>query len=161
MHRPWLAPIVIIFWCLTTSWLVVAKILPSLLPGSPPGYQALYASNNRLIPVAWTVLWKEQPIGWAVSNSEPGRQMERSPSKQPLHFDRLPIEELAARPGLKPLMGRALDAPRTVSTSRPAAPCRSTRKGQLRAFRSDRRPPRAAVDKVVLDGTVDDGHVKI
>ena len=67
MQRPWLAAFIIVFWCTTTSWLVVAKILPSLMPGSPPGYQALYASNNRLIPVAWTVLWKEQPLGWATS----------------------------------------------------------------------------------------------
>ena len=107
MHRPWLTPIIIIFWCVTTTWLVVAKILPSLLPGSPPGYQALYASNNRLIPVAWGVLWKDQPLGWAVSESvrddDGGVGVETI-----LHFERLPIDELL--PGwMKTLVGRALD----------------------------------------------------
>ncbi len=157
MHRPWLSPIVIIFWCLTTSWLVVAKILPSLMPGSPPGYQALYASNNRLIPVAWTVLWKDQPIGWAVSESR--RDADGHVAVETaLRFDRLPIEELL--PGwIKPMMGRALERAAVFDLE-----ARGTMsidpQGQLRAFRSVVDLP-GKVDRVVLDGTVDDGHVKI
>lgn len=157
MHRPWLAPIVIVFWCLTTSWLVAAKILPSLLPGSPPGYQALYASNNRLIPVAWTVLWKEQPIGWAVSESDRDAGGDVT-VKTALRFDRLPIEELL--PGwMKPIMGRALERAATVDLE-----ARGTMsidpKGQLRAFRSVVDLP-GRIDRVVLDGTIEEGHVKI
>ncbi|MFM8433903.1 MAG: hypothetical protein ACKOBP_00955 [Planctomycetia bacterium] len=157
MHRPWLAPIVIVFWCLTTGWLVVAKILPSLLPGSPPGYQALYASNNRLIPVAWTVLWKDQPIGWAVSESHRGADGDVT-VETALRFDRLPIEELI--PGwIKPLVGRALE--RTAVVDLEARGTMSIDpQGQLRAFRSVVDLP-GKVDRVVLHGTVDDGHVKV
>jgi hypothetical protein len=157
MHRPWLAPIVIVFWCLTTGWLVTAKILPSLLPGSPPGYQALYASNNRLIPVAWTVLWKEQPIGWAVSESRRGDEGDVT-VETALRFDRLPIEELL--PGwIKPLVGRALE--RTAVVDLEARGTMSIdAQGQLRAFRSAVDLP-GKVDRVLLHGTVDDGHVKV
>jgi len=38
LSRPLFAPFVIAFWCLTSGWLFVAKILPALQPGSPPGY---------------------------------------------------------------------------------------------------------------------------
>lgn len=157
MHRPWLAPIVIVFWCLTTGWLVTAKILPSLLPGSPPGYQALYASNNRLIPVAWTVLWKEQPIGWAVSESHRGPEGDVT-VETALRFDRLPIEELL--PGwMKPLVGRALE--RTAVVDLEARGTMSIdAQGQLQAFRSAVDLP-GKVDRVLLHGTVDDGHVKV
>lgn len=157
MHRPWLAPIVIVFWCLTTGWLVTAKILPSLLPGSPPGYQALYASNNRLIPVAWTVLWKEQPIGWAVSESRRGDEGDVT-VETALRFDRLPIEELLPA-WMKPLVGRALE--RTAVVDLEARGTMSIdAQGQLRAFRSAVDLP-GKVDRVLLHGTVDDGHVKV
>lgn len=61
LHRPALIPLVFIFWGVSSGWLLVEKILPTLSPGSPPGYQALYTSENRLVPVAWTVLWNDQP----------------------------------------------------------------------------------------------------
>jgi hypothetical protein len=157
MHRPWLTPIIIIFWCATTTWLVVAKIVPSLLPGSPPGYQALYASNNRLIPVAWGVVWKDRPLGWAVSESvrddDGGVGVETI-----LHFDRLPIDELL--PGwMKTLVGRALDGS-VVFDFEARSTLSIDADGQLQSFHSTVDLP-GRVDKVVLDGTVDDGHVKI
>lgn len=157
MHRPWLAPIVVIFWSLTTGWLVAAKILPTLLTGSPPGYQALYASNNRLIPVGWIVLWKERPIGWAVSESR--RDASGHVTVQTaLRFDRLPIEELI--PGwIKHLVGSALE--RTGAVDLEARGTMSIDpQGRLRAFRSVVDLP-GTVDPVVLEGTIDDGHVKV
>ena len=69
LYRPWLIPLVVLFWCASSGWLLLAKILPTLSPGSPPGYQALYMAENRLVPVAWTVLWNDQPLGWAMSQS--------------------------------------------------------------------------------------------
>jgi hypothetical protein len=157
MHRPWLTPIIIIFWCATTTWLVVAKILPSLLPGSPPGYQALYASNNRLIPVAWGVLWKDQPLGWAVSESS--RDDDGSVGVETiLHFERLPIDELLPA-WMKTLVGRALDGS-VVFDFEARSTLSIDATGQLRSFHSTVDLP-GRVDQVVLDGTVDDGHVKI
>ena len=107
MQRPWLAAIVILFWCLTTSWLVVEKILPALRTGSPPGYQALYASNNRLIPVAWTVHWNGQPLGWATSQSQTvdgGSICVESL----LHLDRLPLDKILPV-WIKPMLHRVSD----------------------------------------------------
>lgn len=157
MHRPWLAPFIILFWCLTTTWLVVAKIVPAFLPGSPPGYQALYASNNRLIPVAWTVLWKDRPLGWAVSDSRHGPDDELHVETL-LHLDSLPLDELLPA-WTKPLLGRAIDRAAALSLD---ARGRLTidRQGSLRAFRSLVDLP-GGVESIVLDGTVDDGHVKI
>jgi hypothetical protein len=157
MHRPWLAPIIILFWCLTTTWLVAAKIVPSLLPGSPPGYQALYASNNRLIPVAWAVVWKDQPLGWAVSDSH--REDDGGVTVETvLHFERLPIDELLP-PWTKPLIGRSLDRSLPLDFEARGTLFIDPR-GQLQAFRSTVDLPGGA-DKVLLNGTVDDGHVKI
>lgn len=157
MHRPWLAPFIILFWCLTTTWLVVAKIVPAFLPGSPPGYQALYASNNRLIPVAWTVLWKDRPLGWAVSDSRHGPDDELHVETL-LHFDSLPLDELLPA-WTKPLLGRAIERAAALSLD---ARGRLTidRQGSLRAFRSLVDLP-GGVESIVLDGTVDDGHVRI
>ncbi len=157
MQRPWLAAFIIIFWCVTTSWLVVEKILPSLMPGSPPGYQAFYASNNRLVPVAWTVLWKDEPLGWASSRStrfEDGRVAVDSL----LHFDRLPIEEMLPM-WIKPLLKRAIsNAPLPAFEARGSLSIDD--RGQLNAFRSAVDLPGTG-EKVVLTGTVDDGHVHV
>ncbi len=157
MYRPWLAPFIILFWCLTTTWLVVAKIVPAFLPGSPPGYQALYASNNRLIPVAWTVLWKDRPLGWAVSDSRHGPEDELHVETL-LHFDSLPLDELLPA-WTKPLLGRTIERAAALSLD---ARGRLTidRQGSLRSFRSLVDLP-GGVESIVLDGTVDDGHVKI
>jgi len=157
MKRPWLAAFIIIFWCITTSWLVVEKILPSLMPGSPPGYQAFYASNNRLVPVAWTVLWKDEPLGWATSRStrfDDGRVAVDSL----LHFDRLPIEEMLPV-WIKPLVRRATEHTKSLAFEARGSLSIDGR-GQLNAFRSAVDLPGTA-EKVVLAGTVVDGHVHI
>jgi len=157
MHRPWLAPFIILFWCVTTTWLVVAKILPALLPGSPPGYQALYASNNRLIPVAWNVLWQDRPIGWAVSDSQRGANGEVTVETL-LHFDSLPLDELLPA-WTRPLIGRAIDRSSALNLEARGRLTIDPR-GNLQAFRSTVDLP-GGVAPVVLDGTVDDGHVRI
>jgi hypothetical protein len=157
MQRPWLAPLTIIFWCVTTSWLVVEKILPSLLPGSPPGYQALYAANNRLIPVAWTVLWQDHPLGWATSQSR-AHDDGSVTVETLLHFDRLPIDEMLPS-WVKPLLGRAIEQTAAVQFD-----ARGTLEidvqGELKAFHSVVNLPGGS-PPVVLSGTVADGNVKI
>jgi len=77
LQRPFFTPIVIAFWSVTTGWLMVSKILPAWQPGLPPGQQALYASDSRMLPVAWSVACNDQPIGWAltrVTRSAAGRR---------------------------------------------------------------------------------------
>lgn len=157
MHRPWLAPFIILFWCLTTSWLVVAKILPSLLPGSPPGYQALYASNNRLIPVAWTVRWQDRPLGSAVSESR--RSADGNVTVETLlRIDNLPLHDLLPA-WTVPIIGRAI-SPGTEVQFEARGRLMIDPQGSLRAFRSTVDLPGGG-HQVLLNGTVDDGHVKI
>lgn len=157
MQRPWLAAFIVVFWCATTSWLVVAKILPSFMPGSPPGYQAFYASNNRLIPVAWTVLWKDQPLGLAISRSQRGVDGALAVESL-LHFDRLPIGEMLPT-WTRPLVGTAIDhAAEFAFDARGELSINPA--GQLESFRSTIDLP-GSRDKVMLAGTVDEGHVEI
>lgn len=155
LYRPWLIPLVLVFWCVTSGWLFVAKILPSLTPGSPPGYQAFYASEGRLVPVAWTVLWNDQPLGWASSQSsrtEDGGMDVRSL----LHFDRLPIDEVLPawakmflQTSFDPAASYALDARGRLSIDA---------QGDLRTFSSTVSLP-ATASRVFLDGRIEDGEV--
>jgi hypothetical protein len=157
LYRPWLIPLVLVFWCVTSGWLFVAKILPSLTPGSPPGYQAFYASEGRLVPVAWTVLWNDQPLGWASSQSsrtEEGGLDVRSL----LHFDRLPIAEvlpawakMLLQTSFDPAASYALDARGRLSIDA---------KGNLRTFSSTVSLP-ATASRVFLDGRIEDGEVYV
>ena len=157
LHRPWLIPLVVIFWCVSSGWLLVEKILPSLSPGSPPGYQALYVSENRFVPVAWTVLWNEQPLGWALSRSERTDEGGMEVNSL-LHFDRLPINEVLPawtkmflRQSFDPGMSYALDARGHLSIDR---------QGNLKSFSSVVDLP-ATADRVFLDGKIDDGEVTV
>jgi len=157
LYRPWSILLVVVFWCVTTGWLVVEKILPSLAPGSPPGYQALYASGNRLAPVAWTVSWNDLPLGYATSEAvrteSGGMEVESL-----LHFDRLPIDEML--PAWTKLLLRPTVAPGTTLTLDARSRMEIDADGHLRAFSSKVDLP-GTVDCVTLDGTVDDGDVSI
>ena len=157
LHRPLLIPLVILFWCVSSGWLLVEKILPALSPGSPPGYQALYLAENRLVPVAWTVLWNDEPLGWATSQSERTNEGGMEVSSL-LHFDRLPMDEvlpawskLLLRHSFDPAASYALDA-RGHLTIDP--------RGDLRSFRSVVTLP-ATADRVFLNGRIDKGEVTV
>ena len=157
LHRPWFTPIVVVFWCVTSGWLLVEKILPSLAPGSPPGYQAIYTSDSGLIPVAWTVHWNDQPLGWAIAESQ------RTPLgglvvDSRMHFDRLPLDEilpawtsLLVRKALPQGGGLTFDARGRLAID-PA--------GDLRSFMSVVNVP-GSTEQVLLNGTVDAGAVRV
>jgi hypothetical protein len=157
LHRPWLAPIVVGFWCVTSGWLLVAKVLPTLRGGAPPGYQALYASGSRLLPVGWTVHWNDNPLGWAVTDSR--READGAVNvRSCLHFDRLPLEDILpdwAGSLVQRSWRNAKGLPFTA-TGRLAIDAA----GRLRAFTSTVDLP-GSPDGIVLTGTVDDGAVNI
>ena len=185
--RPWFAPFIVGFWCLTTGWLVISKILPSLAPGSPPGYQALYASGSKPIPVAWTVLWDDQPLGWAMSLARVADDGGMTVESR-MRLDRIPLDEVLpdwTRTLVRRLLEAAMDggnppadsfpggtspshdAPRDARTATSGALGLEARgflsinsSGQLESFNSTVHLPDVG-DTVFLDGTVDDGHVAI
>lgn len=157
MQRPLFTSVVVGFWFVTSGWLFVAKILPSLQPGSPPGQQALYTADGRLVPVGWTVVWNERPVGWALTlpeRHEDGRLLVESH----LHFEQLPIGDvlptwagLLLRRVLRDGVAAALDARGRLSIDPD---------GRLSAFSSTVSMPGAA-ETVELEGTVNAGRVDV
>jgi len=154
LQRPFLTPVVIAFWCVTTGWLTVAKILPAWQPGTPPGQQARYATGSRLLPVAWTVTCDDQPLGWALTRLT---RTDRSGVivDSHLHLERVPWEELL--PGLATLLMRRLTDQRDTrfdARGRMAI----DEQGTLNSFSSVVNLP-GADQPVVLTGLVDEGTV--
>lgn len=153
--RPWCAPFIILFWGITSGWLVVTKIVPSLRPGAPPGYQALSASDAVLEPVAWTVEWNERPVGWALT------ELERAPDggllvRSRLRFDRMPFGELI--PGwVAALM--PVSVPRDMATEiETRGHMEIDPSGQLRRFSSVVSVP-AAFQTITLEGSCRQGSL--
>ena len=157
LQRPWLAPIVVAFWCITTGWLVMTKILPSMAGGSPPGYQASYTTGKRMIPVAWTVQWDDQTLGWAVAETQ------RTPTggllvDSRMHFERLPLDEMMPA-WTKMLVERVL--PKSTSFAFDAHSRLSIdAAGELRTFVSEVDLP-GSKEQVYLTGNVNDGSVAV
>lgn len=153
--RPWLIPFVVVFWFVTSGWLLVEKILPTLSPGTPPGHQAAHAADGT--PVGWTVLWNDQPLGWALSQSrregDGGMEVETT-----LHFDRLPMDEIL--PAWAKLLVRQSFDPKAVIALDARGHLSIDAAGSLRSFRSAIGSPSSA-EQVVLSGTIDDGNVTV
>ncbi|MDA1200513.1 MAG: hypothetical protein O3C39_02405 [Planctomycetota bacterium] len=157
LQRPFFTPVAIGFWCITSGWLVAAKILPAWQPGAPPGHQGLYATAGGLAPVAWTVSCNGRPIGGALTRSIRSERAGVFVDSR-LHFDSLPWNEIL--PGW---------ATRLVTRLMPAdhdSPFDARGRlaiddaGKLRSFSSvvqlpGRRHP------LVLTGTVNEGAVTI
>jgi hypothetical protein len=157
LERPLLTPLVLGFWLVTTGWLVVSKILPTLSPGSPPGHQALYTAGNQPVPVAWTVQFDDRPVGWALASGERSEAGGLTVDTH-LRIDRLPLDDM-----LPPWVGLLLRRA-AVDTATVAFDARGRLDidpaGRLVAFTSRVTLP-ASVDEVRLTGTVDEGTVKV
>jgi hypothetical protein len=156
LQRPFFTPVVVAFWCVTTGWLAIAKILPAWQPGAPPGHQALYATGSRLMPVAWTVTCGDEPVGWALTRpTRIGKEGIQVDSR--LHFDRLPLNELL--PSWATLLVRQLsDDPFAAFDARGRLIIDS--RGALESFSSVVDLP-GTDQPLVLNGTVHDGTVSI
>lgn len=157
IRQPWFAPIIVLFWAVSTGWLVVHKIMPMLAPGSPPGYKAFYASGSRMVPVAWSVTWNDRPVGWASSECVPqddgGCVVETR-----LRFERLPLDDMLPRwttmligGGLPQAAMLTLDTRGRLSIDK---------EGQLRRFTSVVSIPEFN-QTIFLTGTNNAGHVRI
>ena len=157
LQRPWFTPIVVVFWCLTSGWLLVEKILPSLSPGSPPGYQAMYTSDSGLIPVAWTVQWNDQPLGWAIAESQ-RTALGGLLVDSRMHFDRLPLDEIV--PAWTSLLVRKALPKEGKLTFDARGRLAIDAAGDLRSFMSIVNVPGSA-EQVLLNGTVDAGTVRV
>lgn len=70
MYSRWFNVAVFGFWLLTMSWLVRAKILPSLIVGEPPTYRKILASDESPeTPITWSIWLNDAPLGWAEAHN--------------------------------------------------------------------------------------------
>lgn len=157
LPRALFVPFVIAFWCLTSGWLFVAKILPALQPGSPPGYQALYAPDGRIVPVAWTVLWNNVPVGWALTEAERTDDNGLDVTSR-LHFQRLPLDEML--PSWAGALVQRLVARQAAATFDATGRLFIDEEGRLQRFLSVVHVPGTG-EQIRLEGAVDDGMVQI
>jgi len=157
LQRPLLTPLVLGLWLATTGWLVLTKIVPVFNQGLPPGHQALYASGDRLIPVAWTVSWNERPLGWALSTAHKNESGGLDVDTR-LHFDHLPLNDML--PSWAGLMVRQMASDDGLVTLDARGRLEIDAAGSLRRFGSTVSMPGSARE-VVLTGTVDDGEATI
>ena len=157
LTRPWLIPVILAAWAISMNWLVTAKIVPSWSEDAPPGNQILYATDNKLIPVAWTVLWNDVPVGYAISRSTrlPDRGLE---VESLLHFDFMPLDEMLPawiqafmQPGAKQRITIPFDTRGTVLLDA---------RGMLRSFASTVAIPGSG-SRIALTGTVVDGLASV
>ena len=157
LERPWLTPLVVAFWLVTSGWLVVAKILPSFAPGPPPGFQAYYLPDSIPIPVGWTVFWNDQPLGWAVADSTRTAAGGLVVDSR-VHCDALPLQEIV--PGwTRPLLQKSLPDTAVIPLDA-SGQIVIDPEGRLRSFRSTVAMP-GSDDLVVLRGMVHDGDVTV
>lgn len=133
------------------GWLLIAKVLPALAPGLPPGYQAYYTTAaSEPIPVGWTVVWNDRSVGSAASITT------RTPLSglvvhSHLRLEHLPLGDLLPS-WSKTFLGTAVDMQQRISleaTSRLEIDPR----GRLEAFHSLVALP-GGVDRVRLRGRV-------
>lgn len=157
LTRPWLIPVIIAAWAISMNWLVTAKIVPSWREDAPPGNQILYATDNKLIPVAWTVLWNDAPVGYSISRATrlPDRGLE---VESLLHFDFMPLDEMLPlwlQTFIQPGMNRRITIPFDTRGTVTLDP-----RGTLRSFASTVAIPGSS-GKISLKGTVHEGLASV
>jgi hypothetical protein len=86
--------LVVLLWLASMTWLVVEKVLPPLLGGTPPDYNAVLAARGQA-PDCWRIVWKEQTIGFAASRVIEPAGADRE-IRSVVQFEKLPLEELLA-----------------------------------------------------------------
>ncbi len=68
MFNRWLNIAIFACWATSVGWLVIQKILPTLLVGEPPSFRTII-ENQSEAPVGWRVLLNERRVGWAAAQT--------------------------------------------------------------------------------------------
>lgn len=150
MQRPLATMLILGCAALANGWLFMAKILPTLTPGQPPGYKALYSDGSAPRPVAWTIILNDTVVGTAVSlaeSTDDAGMIVRST----LRLDQLPIEEIVPA-WAKFFVGNVLKSNPNISL-RAAGRMKIDEAGQLRHFQSVVKMPKSN-QAVLLEGTI-------
>lgn len=93
MNSRWFNISVFALWLTTMSWLVIVKIMPSLMVGDPPDQVATLSAQAEEETVGYEVHWEEDRIGHALIRAD---RMESGATliDGQVHFDRLPIRRI-------------------------------------------------------------------
>ena len=86
---------VVALWLSSMTWLMVAKVLPPLMGGSPPDYDAALFQPEPG-PESWKITWQERSIGFAASRVFPDREGGRE-LRNAVQFENVPLEALMAQ----------------------------------------------------------------
>lgn len=95
MTNRWFNLGVLSFWVVAMSWLLTQKVLPPMMAGEPPDYEAaLPVGEEPTEPpaVVWRIKWNDRVIGTAASKpvaTDSGAEM-----RSVVHFSRLPVRNL-------------------------------------------------------------------
>lgn len=93
LRQPWAAPVIVLLWALSSGWLFVQKIAPVLFTGEPP--TSRYQPREQTVPVAWSLLWNDELVGWALSECQPRDVADNGwVVTTRLRFDELPLDQL-------------------------------------------------------------------
>lgn len=145
-----------VFWLGAMGWLVVEKIVPTLLVGNPPRYSDIVDSYRQQKAIGWTIQWRDREIGWALIRTEVlGDDL--TEVKNILQFRELPIHEIF------PLIGQVLAAELPVSRLRLRVetnllfdPLK-----RLSSFQTRLKTPDSQEPLVVVRGNIDKGKLQL
>ncbi len=96
MHRLWFNVAVVGLWLTTMSWLVVSKVLPTILVGEPPNYRTILDAQRNSPPVAWEMIWNGRRMGWAL-NTMKKHVDSLAEMHSRVHFDYLPLADVVPK----------------------------------------------------------------
>ena len=108
MYGRWFNFAVVVLWLVTMTWLVKAKVLPTLLIGDPPDHRKILEARQNEPPVGWQLRWNDRSVGWAMSAT---RALPEGDTRivSRVHFDELPLGEMT--PGWLRAFSRLLEKP--------------------------------------------------
>ena len=108
MYSRWYSAAVVVLWLSAMSWLVIEKVLPTMMVGEPPSYRTILQSRSREPPVAWKMTFDGRELGWALCSTlrKPDNLTE---IHSQVHFDQLPLRQMT--PGWLRLLLRSVEKP--------------------------------------------------
>ena len=104
---------VVLFWLASMSWLVVEKVVPPLMGGSPPDFRSALAEPEEE-PDFWKITWNGRRIGFVITQIMDGDNGTRE-RRGVVRFEDLPLESMlsellgAFAPFAQPLLGTTQD----------------------------------------------------
>jgi len=157
MYGRWFNLAVIVLWLATMTWLVKAKVLPTLLIGEPPSHRQILEARQNEPPVGWRLRWNHRPMGWALSITE--AQPDGSTQiRSRVHFDDLPLGDMT--PGWLRGLFRLLDESRAKMETDTRSVLSIGPEGRLRRLQStvEFKP---IGEMISMDATVEQSDLRL